>query len=88
MKKLKDHERAGAKRKGEVSNGGASAADNKLITAITISGEDWRLLRAVAFRRAQEVGGRPSVSRLLAELISDKRAALEREAGPYLNTVK
>ncbi len=39
------------------------------------------MLRAVAFARAQETGGRPSVSALITELAEQHRAELEREAG-------
>ncbi len=55
-----------------------------LTTAIHIPRSTWRLLRAVAFKRAQEGGGRPSVSALLAELAEQHRKELEEEAGPYL----
>ena len=42
------------------------------------------LLRAVAFRRAQEGGGRPSVSALLVEIVEERREELVKEAGPFL----
>ncbi len=40
-------------------------------------------LRAVAFKRAQERGGRPSVSALLVELAERHRDELTAEAGPF-----
>lgn len=50
-----------------------------ITTAIHIPRGTWSLLRAVAFRRAQDQGARPSVSRLIAELVERHRAELERE---------
>ncbi len=50
-------------------------------TAINIPGDTWTMLRAVAFARAQETGGRPSVSALITELAELHRAELEKEAG-------
>ncbi len=44
----------------------------------------WRLLRAVAFKRAVAKGGRASVSALLLELVERNRKNFEREAGDYL----
>ena len=48
-------------------------------TAIHIPESTWKLLRAVAFHRAQDQGGRASVSKLLAELVELHREELERE---------
>lgn len=50
-----------------------------ITTAIHIPKPTWRLLRAVAFRRAQDQGGRASVSKLIAELVERHRRELERE---------
>jgi hypothetical protein len=50
-----------------------------ITTAIHIPKHTWNLLRAVAFRRAQDQGGRTSVSRLVAELVERHRVELERE---------
>ncbi len=50
-------------------------------TAINIPVDTWTMLRAAAFARAQETGGRPSVSTLITELAEQHRAELEREAG-------
>jgi len=50
-----------------------------ITTAIHIPRCTWSLLRAVAFRRAQDHGVRVSVSRLVAELVERHRAELERE---------
>jgi len=50
-----------------------------ITTAIHIPRPTWTLLRAVAFRRAQDGGGRASVSKLIAELVERHRKELERE---------
>jgi hypothetical protein len=49
-------------------------------TAIHIPENTWKLLRAVAFHRAQDQGGRASVSRLLTELVERHREELEQES--------
>ena len=61
----------------------STAADRTASTAITIQPEDWKLLRAVAFARAQKGGGRASVSAVIGELIAEARAKLKAEAGPF-----
>jgi hypothetical protein len=48
-------------------------------TAIHIPENTWKLLRAVAFRRAQDRGGRASVSKVLAELVERHRGEFEQE---------
>jgi hypothetical protein len=77
----------GEAKKSEVKRRGAPAAstpsERSASTAITISPEDWKLLRAVAFSRAQEGGGRASVSALIGELIDQARAKLKTEAGRF-----
>jgi hypothetical protein len=50
-----------------------------ITTAIHIPRDTWTLLRAVSFRRAQDQGGRASVSRLIAELVERHREELEEE---------
>jgi hypothetical protein len=50
-----------------------------ITTAIHIPRATWTLLRAVSFRRAQNQGGRASVSRLIAELVERHREDLEQE---------
>jgi hypothetical protein len=50
-----------------------------ITTAIHIPREMWTLLRAVAFRRAQESGGRASVSKVIAQMIDRCRPDLEKE---------
>jgi len=50
-----------------------------ITTAIHIPRDTWTLLRAVSFRRAQDQGGRASVSRLIAELVERHREELEQE---------
>ena len=48
-------------------------------TAISIPKTTWKLLRAVAFHRAQESGGRASVSKVIAEIIERHRPEFEEE---------
>ena len=55
-----------------------------LTTAIHIPRSTHKLLRAVAFKRANDAGGRASVSALLVELAERHRKELEEEAGPLL----
>ena len=50
-----------------------------ITTAIHIPKSTWNLLRSVAFHRAQDSGGRASVSRLIAELAENNRAEFEKE---------
>ena len=79
-----------AKRGSVVSNRRTSKASKPIApsepgkmktTAINIPVDTWTMLRAVAFARAQETGGRPSVSALITELAERHRAELEKEAG-------
>jgi hypothetical protein len=56
-----------------------NAEHRSITTAIHIPESTWKLLRAVAFHRAQDQGGRASVSKLIAELVERHRAELERE---------
>jgi hypothetical protein len=49
-----------------------------ITTAIHIPMEIWQLLRAAAFHKAQQRGGRVSVSKLIAELVERHRSELER----------
>ena len=58
------------------------AEKGAITTAIHIPKQSWNLGRAVAFRRAQQSGGRVSVSRLIAGLIERHRLELERELKP------
>lgn len=75
---------------GAAARGGAkkssTPADRSSSTAITIAPQDWRLLRAVAFARVQKVGGRASVSAVIAELIEQARPRLMTEAGAYYSS--
>jgi hypothetical protein len=50
-----------------------------ITTAIHIPRITWSLLRAAAFRRAQDSGGRASVSKLITELVERHRKELEQE---------
>jgi hypothetical protein len=52
---------------------------SSVTTAIHIPENTWKLLRAVAFHRAQDRGGRASVSKLLTELVERHREELEQE---------
>lgn len=56
-----------------------SEANKGITTAIHIPEQTWKLLRAVAFHRAQDQGGRASVSKLITELVERHRAELEAE---------
>ena len=58
---------------------GLSNPVQTITTAIHIPKTTWSLLRAVAFRRAQNQGGRASVSKLLAELVERHRGEFEHE---------
>jgi hypothetical protein len=48
-------------------------------TGINLPTDIWELLNRVAFERAKERGGRPSVSALLVDLVQLHRRQLERE---------
>jgi hypothetical protein len=58
---------------------GQDTGTRGVTTAIHIPENTWRLLRAVAFRRAQDQGGRASVSKVLAELVERHREEFEHE---------
>ncbi len=75
-----------AQAKGKITKESAPDPDagDMLTTAIHIPRSTWKLLRAVAFKRALDRGGRSSVSALLVELTEQRRKELEKEAGPYL----
>ena len=62
-----------------VPTGENTPVGETITTAIHIPKHVWSLLRAVAFRRAQDRGGRASVSKLLTELVEGNRAQLEKE---------
>ena len=58
----------------------AKEANGKgITTAVHLPKETWILLRAVAFHRAQDSGGRASVSKLVSELVEERRRELEKE---------
>lgn len=48
-------------------------------SAVNLRKSDWKMLRRVAEVRADVRGGRPSVSKVLEQLIDDNRKALEKE---------
>ena len=58
--------------------------EGMVTTAIHITRDVHKLLRAVAYKRATETGGRPSVSGLLLELVERHRDELVDEAGGFL----
>ena len=70
-----------AKGKPAGADAGDPGAVDMLTTAIHIPRATHKLLRAVAFKRAQERGGRPSVSALLVELVERQRDE-HQVAGP------
>lgn len=49
-------------------------------SAINLKRRDWKLLRRVADTRADKVGGRRSVSGVIADLVEASRKRLEGEA--------
>ena len=56
-------------------------------TGINLPADVHALLRAVAFKRAKEQGGRASVSAVLVELVRQNEKQLRREAGRYLDLI-
>jgi hypothetical protein len=58
---------------------GRGARGAIMTTAISLPRETWLLLRRVTFKRAEETGGRPSVSGLLMSLVEAHRAEFEAE---------
>ncbi len=72
------------KRSAEPETGSVSTA--KTTTTVHLPDDTLRLLRAVAAARMVSQGGRPSVSRVVAELVEARRADLEAEinAAPRL----
>ena len=59
-------------------------ADGMITTAVYLRRSTHKLLRAVAFPRAQEGGQRQSVSALIEALVDAHRDELIEEAGPFL----
>lgn len=57
------------------------SSDEMTTTAIHVPKATLALLRRVAVERANQHGGRPSVSAVLVELVDRHRAELERETG-------
>lgn len=56
-----------------------AALSPTITTTMHISREHFNLLREVALARAKVMGGRPSVSAIITELVEVNRARLERE---------
>ena len=56
-----------------------SAASPSITTAMHLPRPTWELLRSVAFHRAQASGGRASVSKLITDLVEERRQKLEAE---------
>ena len=67
---------------------GAAVAGAAVTSGFNMPAELLSLLRAVAMRRAKERGGRASVSAIICELVEERRAELEKEAGPWLEMVR
>lgn len=57
----------------------APANDPLAASAVNLRKSYWKLLRKVAEARADQHGGRPSVSKVIERLIDENRAALEFE---------
>ena len=57
-------------------------------SSINLRALDWTLLRWVADARADQTGGRPSVSKVIESLIDANRKALESEARSLTNPFK
>jgi hypothetical protein len=74
---------SGTRRKTVAAKAVSGSAIETITTAIHIPKETWTLLRAVAFKRAQETGGRASVSKLVAELVEAYRPKFEAELNPH-----
>ena len=73
----------------KAKRGVVAAADVETTTSgFNMPRDTLALLRAVAMKRAKEQGGRPSVSGVLYELVEEKRADLEKEAGPWMEMVE
>ena len=53
-------------------------------TTFTLSLTDVALLKAVAFKRAREKGGKASSSAVLQDLLKEHRASLYKEADHYM----
>ncbi len=62
-------------------------APDSRTTGINVPADVHALLRAVAFKRAKEQGGRASVSAVLVELVRQNEKQLRREAGRYLDLI-
>jgi len=68
-----------SKRKSDEKGTREYSSPETMTTAIHIPKDTWNLLRAVSFRRAQDQGGRASVSKLITELVERHRTELEHE---------
>jgi hypothetical protein len=68
-----------SKRRTVTSEKDEVGAPQSITTAVHLPTLTWNLLRAVAFSRAQRTGGRASVSKLITDLVEERRPLLERE---------
>ena len=50
-----------------------------IVAGVNFNIETWTLLHKVAFARALRYGGRPSVSKILGQLVEKHRKELEKE---------
>ncbi len=64
-----------------------SEVSDSRTTGINLPTDVHALLRAIAFKRAKEQGGRASVSAVLVELVRQNEKQLRREAGRYLDLI-
>ena len=62
----------------------APAKQNAVVAGISLRPDQWKLIRAVGFRRKKEGGGRASASGVVSDLIEANRKDLEREAGRFI----
>lgn len=67
------------KSKKNLSGVGTGSTIEWATTAVHLPKKTLQLLRLVAFHRSQVHGGRMSVSRLVTDLVEDRREELEKE---------
>ena len=63
----------------QIPDSGHGAERTHRTTGINLPADMWEMLNRVAFERAKQQGGRPSVSALLVDLVERHRKELERE---------
>ena len=77
---------AAARLKGRGGPSEVTGGDSEPLTttSINITPSALKVLKAVAFKRSREEGGRMSVSDVIRTLVDDNLDALKEEAGPFL----